>query len=136
MKKNLIGLLSTTFVAAGLVGFSGAAAEAGPYTGTVDTSTVCNARNVERGDNGRIAIRIVSDGNVDPRGTVSVRVVKNVGDFRYVNAKDYDGGVIIFRTPDLNKIGKYTVFCRFDRKPNSVWQDSNNTDSFRVERRD
>lgn len=135
MKKTMTALMATLFASAGLVGFSSTAAEAGPYTGTVDTSTVCKAQNVERGDNGRIAVRIVADGNADPRGKVTVRVVKNVGDFRYINTKDYDGGVIIFKTQDLNKRGKYQVTCRFDRKFNSVWKDSNNTDSFWVTRR-
>ncbi|WP_143016166.1 hypothetical protein [Nocardioides szechwanensis] len=129
------GLMATMFASASLVGVSGTAATAGPYTGTVPTSTVCKAQNVERGDNGRIAVRIVADGNAEPRGNVTVRVVKNVGDFRYINTKDYDGGVIIFKTPDLDKRGKYQVTCRFDRKPNSVWKDSNNTDSFWVTRR-
>jgi hypothetical protein len=135
MKKTMTALMATLFASAGLVGFTGTAAEAGPYTGTVDTSTVCKAQNVERGDNGRIAVRIVANGNAEPKGNVTVRVVKNVGDFRYINTKDYDGGVIIFKTPDLNKRGKYQVTCRFDRKANSVWKDSNNTDSFWVTRR-
>lgn len=74
------------------------AAKAGPDTGTVPTSAICKARNLERGDNGRIAVHIVADGDDDPRGKVAVRVVKNVGDFRYINTKEYDGGVFIFKT--------------------------------------
>jgi hypothetical protein len=136
MKKMMTGLMATMFASAGLVGITTSAATAGPYTGTVDTSTVCKAQNVERGENGRIAVRIIADGNADPQGNVTVRVVKNVGDFRYINTKSYDGGVVIFKTPDLNKRGKYNVTCRFDRKANSVWKDSNNTDSFWVTRRD
>jgi Tol biopolymer transport system component len=136
MKKLVLGLLATFLVAGGLVGFSGAAAQAGPYTGTVKTSTICKAGNVRVGQTNVVRVRVdPAAGNAEPRGKVTIRITRKLGGYRFVDTKNYNGRTIAFRSSRLTKKGKYTVTCKFDRRANSVWRDSNNVDTFFVTRR-
>ena len=137
MKKLLGALVAAVMMAAGLVTFAMSPANAAcPYSGCVPTYTHINAPSpVEKGSRNRICVRVTTDGNGTPKGQVSINVVRSNGGFRFVDSKEYTGDRECFRTPVLEKIGKYVVEAKFDRKPGSRWQDSDNRESFRVVRR-
>lgn len=61
-------------------------------------------------------------------------MIRGNGGFRYVDTTKYPGHRVCFRTPRLRP-GEYTVKVVFDRKPGSVYKDSDNRTSLRVIRR-
>jgi hypothetical protein len=135
MKKIFAGLFVAVLLATGLVAVSGNAAQARecPYTGCVQTNTQIDAPNrVRRGDNARICIHVGTDGNGQPKGQVTVTVVRGKGDFKYTDSKKYNDFKECFTTPDLKKLGNYVIKARFDSKPGSAYKDSDNRDEFEV----
>ena len=137
MKKLFGALVAAVMMAAGLVTFAMSPASAAcPYSGCVPTSTtIIGPGQVEKGSRARICVRVdAASGNADPKGQVSINVVRSNGGFRFVDSKEYSGGRECFRTPVLEKIGKYVIEAKFDKKPGSRWLDSDNRDSFRVVR--
>ena len=140
MKKMIIGLFSAVLMAAGLVGLSGGAAQADctAYTGCVNTNTKVNApnRDVAQNNVARIRVRVSpTAGNAQPVGEVKVKVRRNRdGKVYYRETKAYEGGKIVFISPELAKRGKYTVTARFIPMNGSVFNSSSDTDTFRVVR--
>ena len=136
MQKILASLIAAVVMTAGLVAFSGGTATAAPYTGTVETSTRIDAPNtVQRNRRATIGVRVTSDANRAPQGRVTITVTRAQGGYRFIDNKAYTGSRINFTTTKLRKLGKYIVRVKFDRKPGSVFQDSDNTDAFKVVRR-
>ena len=136
MKKYFAGLLATLMMVAGLVAFSGGNATAAPYAGTVKTFTRIDAPNkVKRTHSARIGVRVTSDGNREPKGRVTITVTRSRSGYHFKDSVAYRGDKVYFRTTKLRKLGKYVVRVKFDRKPGSVFTDSDNTDSFKVVRR-
>lgn len=137
MKKLFAVMCAAVLMTAGLATFAMSPASAAcPYSGCIDTATRINApEEVERGDRARICLRITSEGNARPRGTVVLTVVRSKGEFKFTDAKVYNEDRECFRTPRLTKRGNYVIKARFERKPGSRWQDSDNADEFRVVRR-
>ena len=71
MGKLLSGLIAVVFVAGGLTALTTAAAEAGPYTGTIDTTCHADNLNTPRvGHPARVKFRATTAGNARPRGVV------------------------------------------------------------------
>ena len=137
MKNLFAGLIAALMMSVGLIAFTGTAANAAPcpYVGCAPTSTHIDPPNhVKRHHTARIGVRVTTPGNATPNGRVTVRVIRNTGGYRYIDSKPYHGGKIYFRTTKMHKLGKYTIYARFDRKAGSAFRDSNNTASFRVTR--
>ena len=139
--KKIIGLLSALLMAAGLVGVSGGPANASDctsYTGCVNTTTEVNApnRDVAQDNNARIRVRVKANaGNAEPTGEVKVVVRrKKDGEVYYREKKAYEGGKLVFITPELHLRGKYLVTARYKPTAGSVFHRSRGTDSFRVVR--
>ena len=137
MKKFLGVVIAAVMLAGGLVTFAMSPASAAcPYSGCVPTYTfIDNPNKVKRGQKAKICVRVGSDGNGRPVGSVSIRVVRSTGGFRYLDNKKYNDWKECFTTPKLKKRGKYVIRARFDRNPNSRWQDSGTVSNFRVVRR-
>lgn len=136
MKKIISGLFVAVLLGAGLVAVSGGSAVAAPYPGTVYTGTHIGAPNhVRKGHRAKICTKVTTDGNGRPQGHVTLKVIRARGGFRYVDTKSYNGERQCFRTPRLKLRGQYTVKVAFDRKPGSVYKDSDNRTSMKVIRR-
>jgi hypothetical protein len=140
MKKMITGLFSAILMAVSLVGFSAGAAQADctAYTGCVNTDTKVNAPNddVARHNIARIRVRVeATAGNAEPSGEVKVVVRRNRdGQVYYREKKAYEGGKIVFISPELHKLGKYTVTAKYKPTDGSVFNSSSDTDTFRVVR--
>lgn len=137
MKKMLTGLFVAIMMVSGLVAFSSTSATAAcPYTGCVKTFTKIDApKKVKRFDSARIGVKVTTNGNGVPVGRVTLVVERSKGGFKFVDTKKYDGGKVFFRTPDLNRLGKYDVTAKFDGKAGSAYKDSADRDKFKVVRR-
>ena len=136
MQKFFASLIAAVVMTAGLVAFSGGTATAAPYTGTVATSTRIDAPNtVKVNRRATIGVKVTSDGNAEPKGRVTISVTRALGGYRVTDNRAYTGSRINFTTTKLRKLGKYIVRVKFDRKPGSVFMDSDNTDAFKVVRR-
>jgi len=137
MQKFIASLVAAFMMAAGLVAFSGSSATAAcPYTGCIKTYTKIDApAHVKRGNRAKIGVRITTAGNGTAKGRVTLSVKKKTGGYHFIDNKKYTGGKIWFTTTKLRKLGKYVVLATFDRKPESAFKDSDNTDAFRVVRR-
>jgi hypothetical protein len=116
MKKIIDGLFAAIMMAAGLVAFSGSAAQAAcpEYTGC--------------------SVTVTTEGNGRPPGRVTVTVVRGKGGYEFTDSKKYNDRTECFKTTKLNKKGNYVVKARFDRKPGSAFKDSDNRDEFKVTR--
>lgn len=136
MTKLFSALIAAVMMAAGLVAFAASPASADcPYSGCVPTSTFIKApKEVDKGDRAKICIHVGTDGNGQPKGTVSITVVRSKGDFRFVDSKTYNDWNECFKTPELRLRGNYVIKARFDKKPGSRWKDSDNRDEFQVVR--
>ena len=137
MKKYFASLIAAIMMTAGLVAFTeGTATAACPYTGCITTYTSVDApAQVKRHNRARIGVRVFTDGNGEPKGSVTIRVKRTTGGYSYINSKRYTGDKVWFTTTRLHKLGKYVVTARFDRKAGSAFKDSNNVATFRVVRR-
>src|SRR3712207_6169177 len=119
MKKLLVAMFAAVLAAAGLVGVSGgtAVADCTAYTGCVNTTTEVNAPDdgVAQHNNARIRVRVrANSGNAEPSGEVKVVVRRNKdGEVYYREKKAYEGGKLVFISPDLHLRCKYTVTARF-----------------------
>ena len=137
MQKFIASLIAAFLMAAGLVAFSGTSATAAcPYTGCIKTYTKIDApAKVKRGNRAKIGVRITTAGNGTAKGRVTISVKRKTGGYHFVDSKKYTGDKVWFRTSKLQKRGKYIILATFDRKPESAFKDSDNTDAFRVVRR-
>ena len=136
MQKFFASLIAAVVMTAGLVAFSGGTATAAPYTGTVPTSTRIDAPNtVKINRRATVGVKVTSNGNAEPKGRVTISVTRALGGYRFTDNRAYTGSRINFTTTKLRKLGKYIVRVKFDRKPGSVFMDSDNTDTFKVVRR-
>jgi len=137
MTKIYSTLIAAVMMAAGLVAFgTGPANAACPYSGCVPTKTAIEAPGkVVSGSRAKICVRVSTDGNGQPKGTVSVKVARNNGGFSFSDAKKYDSSKACFTTPKLKKKGKYSIAAHFVKKPGSRWKNSSDSDNFRVVRR-
>lgn len=137
MTKFYSTLIAAVMMAAGLVAFGTSPANAAcPYSGCIPTSTVINApHRVHKGDRAKICIHVGTDGNGQPKGRVTITVVRGKGGFEFTDSKKYDDSKECFKTPKLRKKGNYIIKARFDKKPGSRWKDSDNRAEFRVVRR-
>lgn len=139
MKKLFAGLVATIMMVGLVSGLSGATATAASrYPDSVPTGVKIRVPDrVHKGDRVRVGVKVTAPGNTSgpKNGTVTIRVVRNAGGYRYVEVKDYDGGWVYFHTTKVTKVGKYAVHARYDRPgANSPWMDSNNSDHFKVVR--
>ena len=143
MKKMISGLFAAVLLAAGLVGVSGGTAQADCtptiYTGCVNTVTLVKApnRDVARNHVARIRIRVEAvNSNAEVTGKVKV-VVRRVKDGQkyFRETKAYEGGKLVFITPELKFRGLYTVTAKFTPTEGSVFNSSNGSDTFRVVRK-
>jgi hypothetical protein len=134
MRRLLSAILASILITAGLVALLGSPAEAAcPYTGCIDTDTHIDAPDtVRQGSRARIDVLVTADGNVEPKGQVTVEVRRSNGDFWWIDSEKYRGDEVRFTTPQLTKKGKYVIEARFDRKPGSRWADSDHVETFRV----
>jgi len=138
--KKIIGLLSAILMAAGLVAASGgpASADCGPsnYPRCVNTAVKIKAPNrlVNQYNVARIRVRVNAVGsNAEPRGRVKVVVRGNSdGEVYYRETKAYEGGKLVFITPELKFTGLYTATAKFKPTPGTVFNSSTGTDTFRV----
>lgn len=137
MAKLFSTLITAVMMAAGLVAAGATTANAAcPYSGCVATSTFIKAPSeVTKGDRAKICIHVGTDGNGQPKGTVTITVVRGKGGFEFTDSKKYNDWNECFRTPELTMRGNYVIKARFDKKPDSRWRDSDNRDEFRVVRR-
>ena len=137
MKRLIIGATTAVLMGGGVVAVSaGTATAACPYTGCAPTYTnVFAPDTVERGSSARICVAVNTGGDGRPKGTVSIRVERSKGGYKFVDSKPYNDNRECFETGDINKLGKYVVRATFDRKPGSSFKDSDNATSFRVTRR-
>lgn len=136
MQKLISFAAAAVMVASGLVAATGTAASAGEYGPTVRTNTRISAPDeVERCDSARIAVRVTSPSDGEPRGKVLLKVRRNLGGFLWTSVEQYRGERVVFRTPELCKRKGYTIRAKFERKPGSRWQDSDNVAEFKVTRR-
>lgn len=138
MKRLIIGATTAVLMGGGMVAVSAESASAAcpEYTGCAPTYTKIFAPDtVERGSGARICVAVNTGGDGRPKGTVSIRVERSKGGYKFVDAKRYNDNRECFNTGAINKLGKYVVRATFDRKPGSSFKDSDNTTSFRVTRR-
>jgi hypothetical protein len=140
MKKMIIALFSAVLMAAGLVGVSSGAANANctAYTGCQNTTTSVTAPNEDVAQHhvARIRVRVTANaGNNEPSGEVKVVVRRKAdGQVYYREKKSYEGGKLVFISPELHKWGKYTVTAKFVPPAGSLFISSRDTDTFRVGR--
>ena len=133
MKKFLGLMVSGLMMAGGLVAFASPAHAACPYSGCIDTSTFIKAPDeVDKGYRAKICIHVGTDGNGQPKGQVTVTVVRGKGGFEFTDSRKYNDWNECFKTPRLTQKGKYVIKARFDKKADSQWRDSDNRDTFRV----
>ncbi|WP_121256224.1 hypothetical protein [Nocardioides ferulae] len=137
MKKILAGTFATLMMGSGMVALTSAPATAGPYTGTVETSTSIDApAKVRKGAKARICVTVTAvDSDTRPKGRITVRAMHGTKGLQSLKTKDYRGSTTCLRTHRLKKIGKYTVRVHFDRKAGSIWKDSNQRVDMKVTRR-
>lgn len=137
MKRLIIGATTAVLMGGGMVAVSAESATAAcPYTGCAPTFTNIYAPDsVKRGNSANICVAVNTGGDGRPKGTVSIRVERSKGGFKYVDSKPYNDNRECFNTGKLRKLGKYVVRATFDRKPGSAFKDSDNATSFRVTKR-
>jgi hypothetical protein len=137
VQKLIASLISAFLMVAGLVAFTQSSATAAcPYTGCVGTYTRIKAPDtVKRGDRLNFRVNVTTAGNGEPKGRVTIRVVRSDGDYRFTDSKKFTGDAVKFTTTQLPKRGKYIIRAVFDRKAGSGFRDSDNTEAFRVVRR-
>lgn len=124
MKKLIAGVFAATLTTAGLVAVSGTAANADPYTGTVQTvSSVSTPAAVKAGKPATIKVK-VGAGNAKAKGKVTVVVKNKAGKTVSKAIVDYKGKTIKVKTAKLKKAGSYKVVVRFAPKRNSVFKAS------------
>ena len=130
MKKILSAIIMTALIGLGLVAVTSSPASAAcPYTACVATTTFVKTPAVKKaGKSIPVKINVTAPGNVEPRGTVSVGIVKN-GHGVFLTTVPYVGGRVTVVTQTLKK-GTYTVFVRFNPDPASVFLGSTATTSF------
>jgi len=121
MGKLLSGLIAAILMAGGLTALTIGAAEAGPYTGTVDTQAHAdNLNNPRVGQPARVQFRVTTDGNGGAGGEVTfayqrVRSGNVVAKYR----RDYDGpGWDQYAFRGLPR-GRYNVRVFFNSQPRS-----------------
>lgn len=134
MKKLFAGIIAGIMMAAGLVAFTGTAANAdcdGYGACPPSTTRISAPDRVRQRTRATIGVRVTS--SRVPRGQVRVVVSRNAGGFRWVDTKAYSGEKVFFRTPRLRKRGGYTITARFTTE--RQMRHSSDTDSFRVVRR-
>lgn len=135
MQKILSAIIVAVMMAAGLVVASGSpAAAACPYGGCYKTSTrIDTPEGVRRGQRAVIKVKVITAGNAVPKGQVTITVRRRDGRYFFRDSKRYTGGWVRFRTSRVPR-GKFVVRAAFDRRPGSVWRDSDNVATFRVRR--
>ena len=119
MKKLFAGLVATIMMVGLVSGLSGTSAVAGTrYPDSVPTGVKIRVPDtVQKGDTARIGVKVEGSGNANPQnGSVTIRVVRNEGGYRYVEVKDYDGGWVYFRT-DRAQQGRQVLRARSLRPP-------------------
>jgi hypothetical protein len=135
MKKIFAGLFVAILFAAGLVAFSGSAQAAPdcPYTGCIKTDThVDSPGKVKQGKRAEVCVRVTSDGDGRPKGTVSVEISRDKGGYSFSNGRRYNDNKECFTTGKLDQLGDYSVKAHFEANDNSPYKNSNNTASFKV----
>ncbi|NYD40480.1 hypothetical protein [Nocardioides panaciterrulae] len=137
MKKIISGLIATLMVAGALVAFTGvgAANANARYPHSVPTSTRIHAPNhVKVRHTIRVCVNVTS-GNTNPKGNVTVRIVRGNGGYKWVRTKAYHGHRVCFRSTKLHPRGAYDIRAAYNARPGSKWKDSDNRDQFRATRR-
>ncbi|MBC9735290.1 hypothetical protein [Nocardioides marmotae] len=122
MKKLIIGLLASVFMAAGLVGAStgSASAACNGYSGCVEPDKVIvdPVKNVDRGERHRAKMKLVVDGDATVKGQLRM-VIKRGGNVVNDKRKPLNkNGAATLATPKL-KPGRYQVILRFIPKNGS-----------------
>jgi hypothetical protein len=138
MKKIFAGLFTAILLAAGLVAFSGSAQAAPecPYSGCVHTGTKADSPGqVKQGHRADFCVRVTTDGNGRPRGTVEVTVKRESGGFKWSNGRGYNDAKECFTTPKLTQRGAYTIHAQFVGKDGSGFRNSNDDANFKVVKR-
>jgi len=136
MKKLIIGLFAAILMGSGLVAFTGGSAIAAcPYTGCVSTNTVVfGDTSLERGDRPVSHVKVKTDGNATPKGSIKMIYDRVKGGFHRTKTVDYNGGKIQVVGPRLKKLGRYIVTAKFIPNEGSVFGRSSDSYSLRVRR--
>ncbi|MFJ9317616.1 hypothetical protein ACIRN4_25735 [Pimelobacter simplex] len=111
MKKLVLGLLAAVLLSAGLVAVQGTAAHAGPYPGTVATTTKAKVGKVGPGKRAKLTVRVKA-GAAKPTG--KVRVTCTQGRTKVAGpTKSYAGKPIAIKTGKLKKRGVWRCVVKF-----------------------
>ncbi|UUZ57642.1 hypothetical protein [Nocardioides sp. B-3] len=113
MKKTLVGLFTAVAMMFGVIGLSGSAAVAGPYTGTVPTEVKAKPRPAVSTKPAKVKVVVDTAGNAEPTGWVKI-VVRRAGKVVSTKTVRYSD-VDVYKLGKLAK-GKYTVKLKFTPK--------------------
>lgn len=135
MKKLLAALATASLLILGLTAVSEApAAAACPYSACINTTTAVHGPGtIKRGHRARISVTVTAPGNAAPQGSVNLSVTRN-GRLVDTASLAYAGGTIRFATSRLTRKGKYVATASFVPAPNSVFNGSSGSDTFKVKR--
>ena len=111
MKKLILGLLTVAIMVFGLVGAGSTAAHAGPYPGSVKTTTKATLVKVGKGKRATFAVTVKA-GAAKPTGRVQVTCTKG-GKKVVGHVKSYGGAPVKVKSGQLKRRGVWRCVVKF-----------------------